>query len=119
MDRGRCAQHRRTTSQRGYGSRWQRQSRALRQQIGRCQRCGTPDDLTLDHVRAITCPVLVLRGEQSNILAADAAERFAAALPDGTLITVPECGHNVHSGNTLGFLDAITPFLDRLGAPSA
>ena len=71
-------------------------------------------DLTLDHVRTIACPVLVLRGEESNILAADAAERFVAALPDGVLITVPKCGHNVHSGNTLGFLEAITPFLAGL-----
>jgi pimeloyl-ACP methyl ester carboxylesterase len=71
-------------------------------------------DLTLEHVRTIACPVLVLRGEESNILAPDAAERFVAALPDGVLITVPKCGHNVHSGNTLGFLDAINPFLAGL-----
>ena len=76
-------------------------------------------DLTLDHVRTIACPVLVLRGAESNILAPDAAERFAAALPDGVLITVPNCGHNVHSGNTLGFLDAIGPFLDRVDPRSA
>ena len=71
-------------------------------------------DLTLDHVRAIACPVLVLRGEHSNILAADAAERFVDALPHGRLVTVANCGHNVHSGNTRGFLEAINPFLDAL-----
>ncbi len=71
-------------------------------------------DLTLDHVRTIECPVLVLRGEQSNILAPEAADRFVAALPDGRLVTVANCGHNVHSGNTLGFLDAVDPFLDGL-----
>ena len=72
-------------------------------------------DLTLDGVRAIACPVLVLRGEHSNILAADAAERFVAALPDGELRTVSDCGHNVHSGNTAGFLAAVAPFLTRIG----
>ncbi len=71
-------------------------------------------DLTLDHVRAIECPVLVLRGEQSNIFLPDAADRFVDALPKGTLVTVPDCGHNVHSGNTPGFLDAIAPFLAAL-----
>lgn len=71
-------------------------------------------DLTLDGVRDIHCPVLVLRGEHSNILAADAAERFVAALPDGELRVVADCGHNVHSGNTSGFLDAVAPFLGRL-----
>jgi pimeloyl-ACP methyl ester carboxylesterase len=71
-------------------------------------------DLTLEHVRSVTCPVLVIRGAESNILAPDAAERFVAALARGTLVTVPNCGHNVHSGNTPGFLDAIGPFLSGL-----
>jgi pimeloyl-ACP methyl ester carboxylesterase len=71
-------------------------------------------DLTLEHVRAIGCPVLVLRGAESTLFLADAAERFVAALPDGQLVTVPRCGHNVHSGNTPGFLEAINPFLDRV-----
>jgi len=66
---------------------------------------------SLDDVRAITCPVLVVRGGDSHVLAPDAAERFAAALPDGRLVTVPDCGHNVHSQNTPGFLEAVLPFL--------
>jgi pimeloyl-ACP methyl ester carboxylesterase len=72
-------------------------------------------ELTLDQVRTLTLPVLVLRGAESNILTAEAAERFAKALPSGQLLTVPQCGHNVHSGNTPGFLDAIGPFLAELG----
>lgn len=68
-------------------------------------------ELTLDHMRTIACPVLVVRGEQSNILMPDAAERFADALPQGSLVTVPKCGHNVHSGNTLGFIDSVRGFL--------
>lgn len=71
-------------------------------------------DLTLDHVRTLPCPVLVVRGAESNILEADAAVRFADALPHGTLVTIERCGHNVHSGNTAGFLDAVTTFLDEL-----
>jgi pimeloyl-ACP methyl ester carboxylesterase len=58
--------------------------------------------------------VLVLRGAESNILEPDAAIRFVDALPNGQLVTVPKCGHNVHSGNTLGFLEAINPFLAAL-----
>jgi pimeloyl-ACP methyl ester carboxylesterase len=46
------------------------------------------------------------------VLLPDAAERFAVALPDGRLVTVPDCSHNVHSQNTLGFLSAVTPFLN-------
>ena len=67
---------------------------------------------SLADVGSIDCPVLVVRGEQSNVLLADAAERFVAALNSGALVTVPACGHNVHSQNTGGFLSAIAPFLD-------
>jgi esterase len=70
--------------------------------------------LTLESVGAITCPVLVVRGGLSDVLLPDAAERFVDALPDGRLITVPDVGHNVHGGNTPGFLAAIGPFLDGL-----
>jgi pimeloyl-ACP methyl ester carboxylesterase len=71
-------------------------------------------ELTLDHMRTLTCPVLVLRGAESNILEPEAAVRFVDALPNGRLVTVPKCGHNVHSGNTPGFLEAIAPFLADL-----
>jgi esterase len=67
--------------------------------------------ITLDDVRAIECPVLLVRGGESDILTPEAAERFAATLPAGRLVTVPDCGHNVHSGNTPGFLDAVGPFV--------
>ena len=74
-----------------------------------------PDDnISLDDARAFDLPVLVVRGADSNILTADAADRFAATLPRGTLTTVPNCGHNVHGQNTKGFLTAVGDFLDRL-----
>ena len=72
-------------------------------------------ELTLDHVKTLNMPVLVLRGAESNILEPEAAQRFVDALPHGRLVTVPNCGHNVHSGNTPGFLDAIGPFLTEIG----
>ena len=58
--------------------------------------------------------MLLVRGGESDVLLADAAERFVEALPDGRLVTVPNVGHNVHGGNTPGFLDAIAPFLASL-----
>jgi pimeloyl-ACP methyl ester carboxylesterase len=72
------------------------------------------DRVTLDLVRSIECPVLVVRGGESDILEPEAAIRFADALPHGRLVTVPNCGHNVHSGNTPGFLDAVGPFVDEV-----
>jgi pimeloyl-ACP methyl ester carboxylesterase len=70
--------------------------------------------VTLDCVRRFDFPVLVMRGALSSVLEPAAAGRFAAALPQGQLITIPDCGHNVHSQNTPGFLSGIAPFLARL-----
>jgi pimeloyl-ACP methyl ester carboxylesterase len=58
--------------------------------------------------------VLLVRGANSNILPPDAAERFGTALPQGRLVTVPDCGHNVHGQNTLGFINVLDEFLDSL-----
>jgi pimeloyl-ACP methyl ester carboxylesterase len=75
---------------------------------------GSLSDLTLDDVKGIPFPVLLVRGGESDVLLADAAERFIGALPDGRMVTVPNVGHNVHGGNTPGFLEAIGPFLASL-----
>ena len=64
-----------------------------------------------DGFHAFAGPTLLVRGERSNILEADAATAFVGALPDARLVEVPDCGHNVHSQNTPGFLDAVAPFL--------
>ena len=71
-------------------------------------------ELTLDDVKAIKVPVLLVRGGESDILDADAAQRFVDALPNAELVTVPNTGHNVHSGNTPGFLEAVGPFVASL-----
>lgn len=72
------------------------------------------DRFTLEQMTALTLPVLVIRGADSQILTAEGATRFVDALPDGRLVTVPDAGHNVHGQNTPGFLDAIGPFLAGL-----
>jgi pimeloyl-ACP methyl ester carboxylesterase len=72
------------------------------------------ETVTLECVRKFDFPVLVLRGALSSVLEPAAAQRFTEVLPRGQLITVPDCGHNVHSQNTPGFLSAIAPFLASL-----
>ena len=71
---------------------------------------GVPD---LAAVARLEVPVLVVRGGNSNVLEQAAADRFVAALPNGSLKVVPDCGHNVASQNTVGFLAAVKPFLDE------
>jgi pimeloyl-ACP methyl ester carboxylesterase len=75
---------------------------------------GPLENITLEDAAGFDLPVLLVRGANSNILAPDAAARFAAALPRGKLMTVADCGHNVHGQNTRGFIDALGAFLDTL-----
>ena len=77
---------------------------------------GTPD---LEAVRALDLPALIVRGGDSNVLTAAGAVRFAEALPQGRLVTVPDCGHNVHSQNTRGFLELVRPFVDAASGGGA
>lgn len=69
------------------------------------------DRFTLDDVRHLPMPLLLIRGADSQIFTAEAADRFADAVPDGRLVTVPKCGHNVHGQNTPGFIEALEPFI--------
>ncbi len=80
--------------------------------LGIVRGSGPLENITLDDATRFALPVLLVRGANSNILAPDAAERFAAALPRGTLVTVPDCGHNVHGQNTKGFITALDEFLE-------
>jgi pimeloyl-ACP methyl ester carboxylesterase len=83
--------------------------------LGVVRGTGPQENITLEEARAFDLPVLLVRGADSRILTAEAAERFRAALPQGTLVTVPNCGHNVHGQNTIGFIEAISGFLDATG----
>ena len=67
------------------------------------------------HARAIACPTLILRGADSDLFSADQAAAFAALVRDGTVVTVPDSGHNVQGDNPAGLLAAIRPFLGAAG----
>ena len=75
--------------------------------LGIVRGVGPLENITLEDAGSFNLPVLLVRGERSNILAPDAAERFRDALPMGRLVTIPNCGHNVHGQNTLGFISAL------------
>jgi esterase len=82
--------------------------------LGLVRGTGPQENITLDDARGFDLPVLLVRGADSRILTAEAAERFRDALPHGRLATVPNCGHNVHGQNTKGFIEAISTFLGSL-----
>ena len=66
-----------------------------------------------DTLRALACPLLLVRGTMSSVRARDAAERSVRAARDGTLREV-RAGHAVMQDNPKAFLDATVPFHDAL-----
>ncbi len=69
-----------------------------------------------EQVKAIRCPVLIVRGGESDILAPEVAARFAGIV-GAEVRTVAGAGHSVMGDNPTGFLAAVQPFL--AGLPSA
>ena len=59
----------------------------------------------------ITCPTLLVRGAESDLLGRATAERMAAAIPDCTLVEVSDAGHSVPLDNPEGFRDAVRAWL--------
>ena len=68
-----------------------------------------------DDTRAITCPVLVVRGAESDVLSDAQAASFAAALPDGRWAKVEDAGHTVQGDNPRGLAQALAHFLAEIG----
>jgi len=60
----------------------------------------------------VTCPVLVVRGAESEILPAASARSLVAELPDARLVEVPDAGHHVHIDRPDAVEAAVGEFLD-------
>jgi pimeloyl-ACP methyl ester carboxylesterase len=69
----------------------------------------------LDDVHKISCPTLVLRGERSDVFSDEHASKFAAALPHGRWVKVPNAGHTIQGDNPAGLLEALNPFIKEIG----
>ncbi|WP_343044418.1 alpha/beta hydrolase [Sphingomonas hominis] len=61
-------------------------------------------------------PVLVVRGDRSDMLSAATAERMTATLPHATLVTAPRVGH-VPTLAEPAALEAVMHLLDRVAEP--
>lgn len=61
--------------------------------------------------RTVSCPVLLVRGNDSDVLAAETAQRMLAENPNARLASVPECGHSITLDNPDGMLEVVSPWL--------
>ena len=69
--------------------------------------------------RAVSCPVLLVRGDDSDVLAAETAQRMLAENPNASLASVPECGHSITLDNPDGMLEVVSPWLAAAEAGQA
>jgi len=60
---------------------------------------------------AIAVPILILRGELSDILSVPIADRMLAANPRASLVTLPGAGHSIATDAPAGVAAAIDEFL--------
>lgn len=68
-----------------------------------------------DHAAAVQCPMLVVRGERSEIMLPSDVERFQAIVDDLRVIELAGAGHNVHGDQPLALGAAVAAFIDEEG----
>ncbi|MBI5878007.1 MAG: alpha/beta hydrolase [Chloroflexi bacterium] len=59
----------------------------------------------------IPSPTLLVRGAESDLLGAEAADKMTTVMPNCQLVSVPRAGHSVNLDNPQGFIDAVKPWL--------
>ena len=59
----------------------------------------------------ITCPTLLVRGAESDVLSPELAQRVIAALPNGRLVEVQDAGHTVPGDRPAEFVAVVRRFL--------
>ena len=67
------------------------------------------------YVESLSCPTLVVRGGESDVVAEGTASTMHERMPNGSLATVPGAGHLVPGDNPAGFEQAVMAFLGELG----
>ncbi len=66
------------------------------------------------YVKAITCPTLVVRGSESEILSQETADRMSNENPHISWIEIPKAGHAIHADNLYSFNLRVSDFLRNI-----
>ena len=69
--------------------------------------------------RAVSCPVLLVRGDDSDVLATETAQRMLAENPGASFASIPDCGHSITLDSPQGLLEVVSPWLAAAGAGQA
>jgi pimeloyl-ACP methyl ester carboxylesterase len=73
----------------------------------------TPEEIARDweSLSTITCPTLLVRGQFSDVLSPEQAQRMVDSIPNCRLVEVANSGHGVSLDNPRGLVDALRSFL--------
>jgi len=86
--------------------------KALRSANRRMQQDPAVSERLWGYLESLQCPTLVVKGADSDIIAADTAGSMHERIPNGQLTTVENAGHLVMGDNPSGFEQAVTSFLN-------
>ncbi|MEB3251017.1 MAG: alpha/beta hydrolase, partial [Cyanobacteriota bacterium] len=67
--------------------------------------------LPAEQIASLTCPTLILWGEQDRILGTQDAQRFEGAIAGSQLRWIPQCGHVPHLEQPQAVAQAMGDFL--------
>ncbi|MCX8073614.1 MAG: alpha/beta hydrolase [Candidatus Binatia bacterium] len=70
---------------------------------------------TPEEVRRVSCPVLLLWGEEDEVIPLEVGKVAATYFPKSTLVTVGEAGHSVYFERPEKFNEAVDAFINGLG----
>jgi pimeloyl-ACP methyl ester carboxylesterase len=79
------------------------------------ERVPTPPTTGIDLwalIAKITCPTLIVRGAESEILLEDMADRMVQVMPNARAIVIQRAGHPVHEDNPTDTIRAYAEFFD-------
>lgn len=76
-------------------------------------RASHPSDLP-ERVRNLDMPVLVVAGDDDQIIPTENSRRLAGEIPGAELAVFPACGHVPQEECPQAFLEAVAPFIKRL-----
>jgi pimeloyl-ACP methyl ester carboxylesterase len=69
--------------------------------------------------RGVSCPVLLVRGDDSDVLATETAKRMLAENAGVSFARIPDCGHSITLDSPHGLLEVVSPWLAAAEAGQA
>lgn len=78
----------------------------------------TPEELWAAW-QALSCPVQLVRGADSDVLSAETAERMLAENANVSFASIPDCGHSITLDRPEGLIDVVRPWLAATAAGQA